>query len=143
MPPSAATTVGIAVPTTVASSAARNIPSITPAVTAFRRPGVRTRCGRSGLFPAPAAVVPCFGCVSTLTRRFLLYFFHVDRVDRERRAEHALQLDDRLVVVGERPQLAGARVREVVLTREDQERRRETRLVAPLLARELDLCGLA
>jgi hypothetical protein len=40
-------TVGIAVLTTVASRAARNIPIKTPAVTAVRRPGDMSSVGRS------------------------------------------------------------------------------------------------
>jgi hypothetical protein len=69
MPPNAAITVGIAVPTTVASSAAINIPVITPAVTAQRRFEDISKVG--------LAIFPVFNseASSTFVRVFCLFKF--------------------------------------------------------------------
>src|SRR6185436_19015235 len=68
MPPNDAITVGIAVPTTVASSAAINIPVITPTVTAQRR---REDISSSGVASLCFSDFP-----STLVRSFSYFNFY-------------------------------------------------------------------
>src|ERR1041385_7589298 len=143
MPPSEATTVGMAVPTTVASRAARKEPIVTPMVTAIRRLLESTRRGTStarSMADGPSSGAASSSATLLMALPFPLDRLNIDGVDRERRTYDALKLGDRRVVVGDRTQLARTGVGELVLTGQHEKSRREACVHTSLLARELYLC---